>query len=94
MWAVIQVASGLPKPNSVQHMFGTWVSRLPMDLQRLVLLGAAATYWSIWLGGNDLVFEKKNMCSPVQVIFAVIHWLHTWAILQKSGSQELTVDAS
>jgi hypothetical protein len=28
----------------------------------LLLLGGAATCWSIWLSRNDIVFEKKKNC--------------------------------
>ncbi len=32
---------------------------------------------------NDVVFERKYISSPLQVIFFITHWLRSWAILQK-----------
>ncbi|WVZ51380.1 hypothetical protein U9M48_002532, partial [Paspalum notatum var. saurae] len=65
VWAFFQCASDLTKPNNAPHMFGSWLQGLPSTWQRIVLLGAAALCWSIWLCRNDLVFEKKNsyLCS-------------------------------
>ncbi len=64
-------------------MFGHWIRRQPHNLRSLVLLGATTTIWSIWLCRNDVVFERKNISSPLQVIFFITHWLRSWAILQK-----------
>jgi len=75
-------------------MFGSWLYGLSKEPKSLALLGAAATCWSLWLCRNDLVFEKKRTSSPLQVIYSIIHWLHTWAILQKPTSQDLVVAAS
>jgi hypothetical protein len=36
-----------------------------------------------------MVFEKKTVATPLQVIYSVIHWLRTWTILQKATSQDL-----
>jgi hypothetical protein len=41
-------------------LFGTWLGGISTVLKPIVLLGVAATIWSIWLCRNDLVFEKKN----------------------------------
>lgn len=75
-------------------MFGQWLEGLHKTLQVVTLLGAAAVCWSIWLNRNNFVFEKKSYCSPVQVIFAAMHWVQSWAILQRAASQELALEAS
>ena len=67
VWAIFHCASGLSSPNNAFHMFGSWVQGLPNILQSIVLLGAAAICWSIWLCRNDLVFEKKNVYSPCRL---------------------------
>ncbi|WVZ91642.1 hypothetical protein U9M48_037786 [Paspalum notatum var. saurae] len=94
VWDFFQCASNLTKPNNAPHMFGSWLQGLPSTWQRIVLLGAAALCWSIWLCRNDLVFEKKNGCSPLQVIFAAVHWVRSWAILQRADSQDMAMEAS
>jgi hypothetical protein len=58
------------------------------------MLGAADTCWSLWLCRNNLVFERKHVYRPLQVIFSIIYWLRTWAILQRPNSQDLVVVAS
>jgi hypothetical protein len=66
-------------------MFDSCLIGLAKDAKPLVLLGAPATCWSIWLNRNDMVFGKKKTTSPLQVIFEVSPWLCTWSILQKSN---------
>lgn len=75
-------------------MFGSWLQGLPSNWQHIALLGATAVCWSLWLGKNDLVFEKKNCCSPLQVIFAVFHWVRSWAILQRTDLQDFSMEAA
>lgn len=43
---------------------------MPKNMKLLLLLGAIATRWSIWLN------LKKNV-TPMQVIFLVTHWLRS-----------------
>jgi len=64
VWAVVYVSCGLSKPHSVSNMFGTWLQGIRQDLKYLVLLGAAATCWAMWLCRNAMVFEKQ-----INVIF-------------------------
>ena len=75
-------------------MFGSRVQGLPNILQSIVLLRAAAICWSIWLKRNDMVFEKTNYVSSVQVIYIAIQWLRTWTVLQKLDSQALVAVAT
>ena len=41
-------------------MFGTWLAGISDDLKPLVLLGATASCWSIWLSRNAKFFENKQ----------------------------------
>lgn len=66
-------------------MFASWLSCLSKYLRPLVLLGAAAICWSLWLGSNDVVFDNIKIDSPFQVISLITHWLRSWDILRKSG---------
>jgi hypothetical protein len=43
-------------------MFNGWLRGVNKDVKLLLLLGGAATCWSIWLSRNDIVFEKKKIC--------------------------------
>jgi hypothetical protein len=42
---------------------------------------------------NALIFENKQT-SFLQVIFTILRWLRTWAILQKPTTQGLVTAAS
>ena len=67
VWSVAHIALNLAKPQSILHMFGSWLYGVKKELRSLVLLGVGVIAWSIWLHRNDIVFEKKNY-SPLQVI--------------------------
>jgi hypothetical protein len=75
-------------------MLGQWLQGLSGTMQSIALLRAAALCWSIWLYRNNIVFENKICASSMQVIFAAIHWVRSWAILQRADSQELATEAS
>src|SRR6266498_2904531 len=75
-------------------MFGAWLDGFDKSLTSIALLGAAITVWAIWLHRNDMVFEKKTISSPLQVIYTISHWLRAWAVLQKAELQVTVVAAS
>ena len=94
VWGVIYLALGVPKPHSVSNMFGQWLGCFAKNLRSLALLGAATTVWSLWMNRNDFVFEKKKTFSPLQVIYAISHWLRTWVVLQKAESRPTVVEVT
>ena len=94
VWGLIFFAFGIPNPSSTTNMFGSWMSGLNKNLRSLSFLGAAATVWSLWLNRNDIVFEKKRSSSPLQVIYTTIHWLRTWAALQKEDQRTTLMEAT
>jgi hypothetical protein len=55
--------SKLLETTSVEHMFSNRLHGIDVELKLLFLLGAATICWALWLGGNDLVFKKKNVLS-------------------------------
>ena len=56
VWSVAHIALNLAKPQSISHMFGSWLYGVKKELRSLVLLGAGVITWSIWLHKNDIVF--------------------------------------
>jgi fructose-1,6-bisphosphatase len=42
-------------------MFGTWTNRMGGKIERQLLTSASAFYWTIWLGRNDIVFDKAHI---------------------------------
>jgi len=41
-------------------MFGSWLNGIPKNYKSLVLVGAAALCWSVWLFKNVVIFEYKH----------------------------------
>ena len=93
LWAIVYAAWGLPKPRNMSNMFESWLNGIPKDFKPLVLVGAAALCWSVWLCRNAVVFDNKQS-SFLQVIYLTTHWLRTWAILQRPSSQNILAVAS
>jgi hypothetical protein len=83
MWALIHMAFRISKPFNVSNLFGTWFSGFGRNIRKIILLGVATIYWSLWLNRNYIIFEKNP--STLQVIHTNAHWLRTWVILQKCG---------
>lgn len=65
VWSITHVASGLPKPHSVSHMFGNWLGGTSKNLKPLVLLGAATTCWSLGYVGMTWFLERNILFSFV-----------------------------
>jgi hypothetical protein len=85
VWSVIHLASNLKPPRNVGHMFGSCLSCVPKEMRNLLLMGATALCWSIWLSRNGVI---KMVSSPSQVITLVTRWLCTWAILHQPGLRD------
>jgi len=49
-----------------------------------MLIGATALCWSLWLTRNEVVFDKCNPKSILQVMFRTTHSLRQWGLLQRS----------
>jgi hypothetical protein len=69
VWGCVAVAFGINKPNSVQHLFGPWLRSFSKKQRNLVVIGVAALCWAIWISRNDLVFNKSQFVSILQVVF-------------------------
>ena len=93
VWSMVHAAWGIRRPSSVANLFGGWLNGIPKQFKNLILVGAAALCWSVWLCRNAAVFENKNS-SFLQVLYRTTHWLRTWATLQQPTSQEAFVVAS
>jgi hypothetical protein len=39
-------------------MFGSWLNGVGTKLKQILLAGASALVWTIWLSRNELVFDK------------------------------------
>ena len=64
-------------------MFNSWLQGVDKEKSKLILFGASALCWALWLCRNDRVFDKSPSISYMQVIFRAIYWLQCWVQLQK-----------
>src|SRR6266542_6914283 len=83
IWRAIQVSFNISSPLSVQHLFSGWLRGVDKKLKLLIVVGAIAMCWAIWLSRNDMVFDKNPVPSYMQVIFRGTHLTRIWALLHK-----------
>jgi hypothetical protein len=55
----VQVTFNIGVPISTSHMFNGWVMRLGNQFKKIVPVGAAAFYWTLWISRNDMVFDNS-----------------------------------
>ena len=53
-------------------------------VKKLILVGASAIYWALWLSRNDIGFDKTLSKSYLQVLFRETYWLRGWARLEST----------
>ncbi|PNT72729.1 hypothetical protein BRADI_2g48422v3 [Brachypodium distachyon] len=87
-WTTVHSAFNISPPNNMAHILGAWLQGIDKTLHPLILVGAAAVFWSIWLCLNDIVFYKKKIHSCMQVLLLCTNWLRLWALLQKVQHNE------
>jgi hypothetical protein len=55
-----------------------------VNTKNLIITGVSAMCWAIWISRNDLVFNKAQMFTYLQVLFRGTHWLRHWPQLQRN----------
>ena len=83
IWRLVQVVFNLSIPLNVNDIFTNWLNGVNKKLRYQAWVGACVTFWAIWLSRNDVVFNKAQVFSSLQVIFRATHWIRFWALLQK-----------
>lgn len=87
LWRAIHLVLGIPPLVNIELLFNNWSKQGGHKHNILLLTGAAAICWSIWLTRNDTVF---NNCKPktfLQVLFRGTYWLRSWALLRHTNDQ-------
>ncbi len=74
---------GFNLPTSISHIFDGWLLGVDKKKSKLILVGASAICWALWLSRNNMLFDKSPSISYMQVIFRATHWLRLWAQLQR-----------
>jgi hypothetical protein len=89
VWGCVSFAFGFNKPTDVQHLFGPWLRNFSKEQRNLVLIGMAALCWAVWISRNDLVFNKSQHISILQVIFRGVFWIRSWVVLSKGEGSSI-----
>ena len=93
LWRIISITFGLSKPNSVVHLFGTWLQGLKRRQKNIMFPGLCALLWAVWLSRNDIVFQKTQKQTVLQILFRATYFTRMWAILQKEEDRKTVIDA-
>ena len=72
VWSMVHAAWGIRRPSSVANLFEGWLNGIPKQFKNLILVGAAALCWYVWLCRNAAVFENKHS-SFLQVLYRTTH---------------------
>jgi hypothetical protein len=51
------------------YLINGWLQGVDKDKRKLILVGASALCWALWLFRNDRDFDKSSSVSYMQVIF-------------------------
>jgi hypothetical protein len=88
IWSIIQATSSLYPPTSIANIFRNWLHGIDLRFRTLIMVGAIAVIWSLWLCRNDKVLYDKNY-SLLQVIYRCTGTLHLWSPLQRLDNKDL-----
>ena len=83
LWSLVRCVCGLKSsPLSVKDCFGGWINKFNKEDKKMVMIGVSALFWAIWKSRNAIVFERKRINDPFQIIKLMVRWLVDWSILQ------------
>lgn len=89
VWNVICCTFGLPGlPKDIHQLVTGWVDGFARRTRKLVLVGLATVFWSIWRMHTLACFQRKLLAEPVSVI-VICHWISDLANLQEEAEQDL-----
>jgi hypothetical protein len=60
VWSIVCITFDIKKPTSINHIFLGWIKGFLCKQRKSVLLGVAAVCWAIWLGRNNVVFQRSK----------------------------------
>jgi hypothetical protein len=63
------ITFGIHTPTSILDMCGHWLNNFCANIKFQVIVAVGAICWGIWLSRNDIVFNKQNIFTPIQVIY-------------------------
>jgi hypothetical protein len=51
-------------PDTVQDLFNSWLVRFEKKIKKLITVGIAAAFWTMWKFRSDAFLENKRVQDP------------------------------
>jgi hypothetical protein len=90
MWMTLSFSFGFRMPASMVNLLGPWLRSFSNKQRNKVLVGVAAFCWVVWLCRNEVVFQRSNFNSVLQVMFRGTYWIRNWSILSKDEERNIS----
>jgi hypothetical protein len=87
IWSMIYLTFDLRPPDNIRHVFSDWVQNMKSNNKKIFFVGICVMLWAIWLNRNDIIFNKIQISSYMQVIFRGTYWTRKWSSFQKEENQ-------
>jgi hypothetical protein len=87
LWCATHLVLGIPPPVNIEYFLNNRSKQGGHNHNIMVLTGAAAICWSIWLTRNDTMFNNCRSKTFLQVLSRGTYWLRLWALLQHIGDR-------
>jgi hypothetical protein len=81
IWRMIHFAFNISPPTTVSNLFGTWLDGVDKLTKQKIRIGTSAVCWSMWNCRNDIIFNRSNGATFLQVIRMAVHWIQLWSLL-------------
>jgi hypothetical protein len=89
LWMTISITFGIRTPANCINLFGPWLRSFSNKQRNQVLIGVAAFCWALWLCRNEVVFQRSNFKTILQVIFRGAFWIRSRSILSKEEERNI-----
>jgi hypothetical protein len=70
------------RPNSIQHLFASWLRKFRKKDKYVALVGIAEVLWGLWKTRNNVCFRSVRPNDPVVVTNLIGRKISSWAILR------------
>jgi hypothetical protein len=60
IWTIVHMAFNITPPNSIDHLFGTWLNGIIKSEKVNIRVGICALIWAIWHVRNDFIFNRSK----------------------------------
>ena len=93
LWSFLRDCLGWPRsPTSCLSLFLEILEHCQGKKQMVTLFICAGALWSIWKSGNEMVFNKKVLSSPVVLVYKTLMLTKTWQPILKPKLKPMAED--